>query len=75
MITLAEAKRLKYGDSLIDDQGKRWRVTGAVKTWKKDSSRIRVPLKHGLYTYGALETHDFDSEGQCHFVRRERSEY
>lgn len=59
MITLAEAKNLQYGDILLDAQGKRWKVNGQVKTWKTDASRIRVPLKHGLYAYDALTQSDF----------------
>lgn len=59
MITLKEAKELEVGDILIDYFGKRWKVNGRVKTWKTDVLRIRVPLKHGLYSYDALETHDF----------------
>lgn len=59
MITLEEAKQLKPGDILIDAKGKRWKVNGQVKTWKRDNSRIRVPLKHGLYAYDALTEADF----------------
>lgn len=64
MITLAEAQNLKYGDILHDVQNKRWKVNGAVRTWKTMPDRIRVPLKHGLYTYDALTELDFDDEGQ-----------
>ena len=61
MLTLAEARSLKPGDILIDKHGKRWKVTGQVKTWKKpeNAHRIRVPLKHGLYTYDALTEASF----------------
>lgn len=65
MINLVEARHLQVGDILHDLQGNRWKVTGSVKSWKTDPSRIRVPLKHGMYTYGALETHDFDGNGVC----------
>lgn len=70
MITLAGAKELRYGEVLVDDNGKRWRVTGKVQTWKRDPNRIRVPLKHGLYAYGALITSDFVN-GECSFMTRE----
>ena len=33
----------------------RWRVNGKVKTWKRDITRIRVPVKHGLYDYGYVD--------------------
>jgi hypothetical protein len=64
MITLEEAKELKYGDILHDRWDKRWKVNGAVKLWKKDASRIYVPLKHGLYAFGALTEMDFH-KGIC----------
>jgi hypothetical protein len=70
MITLDEAKALKSGDILIDEQGKRWKVNGQVKTWKTDPSRIRVPLKHGLFVYDALNTQDF-IDGKCEALRME----
>lgn len=72
MLTLDEAKKLKYGDILIDSWGKRWKVSGEVKTWKKDAKRIRVPLKHGLYSYDALETYDFTPNGTCPTMTKEK---
>lgn len=71
MITLAEAKELQYGDVLVNDQGKRWRVSGKVQRWKRDPDRIRVPLKHGIRHYDALVTSDFDTKGECPFMTRE----
>lgn len=60
-ITLEEAKKLTYGDTLYhlkeknrDGTPMRFKVVGQVKTWKRDSSRIRVPLKRGLYETGEL---------------------
>jgi hypothetical protein len=60
-ITLKQAKNLTYGDELYhvnlknaDGSPMRFRVSGKVKTWKRDETRIRVPLKHGLYDYGYL---------------------
>jgi hypothetical protein len=41
MITLDEAKELNYREALIDCNGKRWYVSGAVQRWKKDPDRIR----------------------------------
>ena len=58
---LRDAFKLKYGDQLehktlknADGTRLRLRVTGKVKTWKRDKTRIKVPLKHGLYDYGYL---------------------
>ena len=70
MLSLAEAKELRYRDVIVDMAGRRWYVTGAVKTWKRDPSRIRVPLKHGLYVYGSLDTSDFH-EGVCSYMTKE----
>ena len=54
-LTLKQAKNLKVGDILYhlintnsDGTPQRWRVNGKVQTWKKDASRIKVPVKHGL---------------------------
>jgi hypothetical protein len=57
MITLEEAKKLNYRDILIDSRGKKWRVNGKVKTWKKNPNRVYVPLKHGLYAYDFVDEH------------------
>jgi hypothetical protein len=61
-IQLAEAKCLKVGDILYhrrdrnaDGSARRWRVNGRPKTWKRDQDRVRVPLKHGLYSYDYLD--------------------
>ena len=57
-ILLETAKGLQRGAYLHvdrpDRECRRWRVNGKVQTWKRDSSRIRVPLKSGLYAYDAL---------------------
>ena len=60
-MTLDEAKALQKGDRVYsmeskdaDGSASKWRVTGEVQTWKRDESRVRVPLKRGLYEYCAL---------------------
>ena len=70
MITLDQAKKLEYGDILYhvinrnaDNTPQRWRVNGKVKTWKTRPDEVRIPLKHGLYSYDYL-THD-DLELVC----------
>lgn len=68
-ITLDEAKQLKPGDILVDRWGKRWKVNGRVRTWMTDPNRIRIPLKHGLYSYDAIETPDF-RDGQCDLLTK-----
>lgn len=62
MITLEQAKNLSYGQTLYhkinrnaDGTPQRWKVNGKVKTWKRDSSRVRIPVKHGLRSFDYLE--------------------
>ena len=62
-----EAKQLKHGDILhhvsqrnADGSPQKWRVNGAVKTWKRDPTRVRVPLKYGLRSCDYLTEHDLD---------------
>lgn len=73
MITFKQAKELQYGDVLVTAEGKRWRVSGQVKLWKKpeNAHRIRVPLKHGLYRYGVLTEADF-TNGVCDLLTKEK---
>ena len=37
-----------------DEMCRNWRPNGRVKTWKRDSDRFRLPVKYGLYAYGAI---------------------
>ena len=60
-MNLAQAKKLHYHQTIYekgafnsDGTPRRWRVSGKVQTWKKDKTRIRVPLKHGMYNNGEL---------------------
>lgn len=34
----------------------RWRVNGQLKRWKTDRNRMRLPIKHGLYDYDAIDS-------------------
>ena len=69
MITIEQAKGLKYGDTLYHTENKnadgtmqRWKVNGQVKVWKRSPERVRVPVKHGLYRY------DYVTERDLHLV-------
>ena len=75
MLTLKQAKALKYGDILIHSDGHRWKVNGQVKLWKKpeNAHRIQIPLKHGLYSYGYITELDFDNFGDCDLVTKEKA--
>lgn len=64
-MTLDEAKKLTTGTILYekgatnaDGSPRRWRVNGKVQTWKRDSFRVRIPVKHGMYDYGQIYTKD-----------------
>jgi hypothetical protein len=64
-MTIEEARNLKYGDILYhtinknaDGTKQRWKVTGKVKTWKKNPDRILIPVKNGLYNFGYIKSHD-----------------
>lgn len=65
MIKLEDAKKLYIGQVIYhvhnrnaDGSPQRWKVNGQVKTWKRSPDRIRVPLKHGLYSYDYLTEDD-----------------
>lgn len=67
MITLEQAKNLRYGDVLYHTRNKnadgtpqRWRVNGKPKTWKRRPDRVRVPVKWGLKTYDYVTERDLD---------------
>jgi len=69
-ITLKQAKSLTWRDNLehvtlknADNTPMRFRVSGMVKTWKRDKNRIKVPLKHGLYDNGYLVNNTFEGGG------------
>jgi hypothetical protein len=75
MITLDQAKKLKYNQTLYhminknaDGTPQRWRVNGKVKTWKTKPNRVQVPLKHGLYDY------DYLTESELELVTLDESD-
>jgi hypothetical protein len=66
-ITLEQAKNLRYGQIIYykhhknsDGSLQKWKVNGKVKTWKKDESKVKVPLKHGLRSYGYVTESNLD---------------
>jgi hypothetical protein len=67
MITLEQAKNLKFGQILYhvhnrnaDGTAQRWCVNGKVRTWKRSPEKVYVPLKYGMYGYGRLWEHNLD---------------
>jgi len=66
-MTLSDAKKLGYGMILLhkklinaDGTPMRFKVNGAVKTWKRDKKRIRIPVKYGLYDCGEITNGTFE---------------
>jgi len=64
-MNLAEAKSLKVGQVLYhaskknaDGTPERWRVSGKIKTWKKNPFRVSFPVKRGLYQNDRLTEAD-----------------
>lgn len=66
MITKEQAMGLTYRQTIYgigrnaDGTVLRFRVNGAIKTWKRAPNDFRVPLKYGLYDYLYLD------DGNCH---------
>lgn len=75
MLTVKQAKELRHGQILHDNYHKNsngscagWRVNGKVMTWKRDSDRVEVPLKHGLHDFFTLSNcylNQFHTEKDC----------
>lgn len=71
MITLAQAKDLTPGEMVHEVEGGRtnadgtpcrWTVNGQPKIWKRSPERVKVPIKHGLYSF------DYLTEKELHRV-------
>jgi len=66
-ITLNEAKNLKHGQIVYhtinknsDGTAQRWKVNGKVQTWKKDLTRVKIPVKYGMYRYDYITENELD---------------
>jgi hypothetical protein len=57
-MTAEEAKELSYGQHALivanDGTARQVKINGAPKTWKRDPSRVEVPVKYGLYECARL---------------------
>jgi hypothetical protein len=67
-LTLEQAKSLRIGTILYhrveknsDGSPQRWKVNGGAKTWIHDSTRVKIPVRHGLYNYGYVTEFELDS--------------
>jgi hypothetical protein len=41
-------------DMFHDSVCRKWRRNGQTQTWKRDTTRFRVPVKFGLYRYDQI---------------------
>lgn len=54
-ITKAIALTLTHGAIVHDNcEHYRYRVSGRCQTWVRQPAKFRLPVKHGLYQYGAI---------------------
>jgi hypothetical protein len=53
-LTIEEARALSGHADFISRDGtlRTVKINGAVHTWKRDATRIEVPVKYGMYEYG-----------------------
>ena len=68
IMTLEQAKNLKYGDTLhhtiaknADGTPQRWKVTGKPKIWKTRPAEVKIPVKRGRDQYGYVTENDLNS--------------
>lgn len=61
-MTPDEAKALTYGERVKiktpDGMVREVKINGAPKTWKRDPSRVEVPVKYGMYEYATMVARD-----------------
>lgn len=57
-MTLDEIKSLSGHAEFIANDGtlRRLKINGRVRTWKRDTERVEVPVKYGMYEYGTMDT-------------------
>jgi len=60
-LTVEKVKRFSYGVRLLEKEtGRRWRVNGKPKTWKRTPGRVEVGIQYGLYTWDRLTQDNLD---------------
>jgi hypothetical protein len=61
-LALQDVKKLDYGDVvyLKADCGHflKVRINGKTKIWKRNSNKVRIPYKYGLYENGYITEND-----------------
>lgn len=56
-LTERSFREIKPVNPPLNTHFKKWRVNGKCKTWKTRPDEFKLPIKHGLWTYGYL-THE-----------------
>jgi hypothetical protein len=59
MITKEQAQTVRYFKE-IGSKSKLWRSNGKCKVWKTRPNEFKLPIKHGLYSFGYI------TESNCH---------
>jgi hypothetical protein len=66
-MTIDEVKNLTYGQTIYhkvkknaDGTAMRVRLSGKVKVWKRDSSKVHAPIKHGMYESYWIDENNMD---------------
>jgi len=58
-MTRAEILGLRAGERVWfvanDGKARQLTITGRIRTWKRDSERVEVPIKYGLYEYACFD--------------------
>jgi hypothetical protein len=62
IMTLDEAKGLCQGSIIYDIYGSKWKIL-SIKTWKRNTNRILISLKYGLYDFAKVD------ETQLHLLK------
>ena len=65
---LSEAKKLQIGNVVYqvdahnaDGSARRWRVNGQVKTWKRNPERVKIPIKHGMFSHDYITENNLEA--------------
>lgn len=57
-MTEAEIRALRYGSCpcVILNNGRvgQVKINGEIRTWKRDATRVEIPVKYGMYEYATL---------------------
>ena len=60
-VTLSELKQNRFSIVYIKGNCGHWlnvHISGKAKTWKRDTGRVQVPYKYGLYEHGYITEKD-----------------